>query len=301
MLGALREAHVVTCPVSQVDALPGIAADDLQDYARHLRPPFPVTYLALEDASPRVTLFGAHDRELLLSGALLVTADAVVRDGEGGTVPVSECLLQPEAREELTRSDAELLWIVVPFVAADGAARSWAAGSWVVNSRRPLLLFTYSSAEGEQQPTDADARAGLELGLLVLAERVLAVLALLDNTVGVELREKDRREVSRQVMRQAERGGARIAWTVAIDVPKRSSGTNGKSENRANYTHRFERAASFACVTKGAHVRDPEKLSSWCPRHGAKACRREFRPATIVGPAHLPLIPKIRRITEARA
>jgi hypothetical protein len=148
----------------------------------------------------------------------------------------------------------------------------------------------------QQEQTD-----GIKRTVVKEVERALAVLALLDNTVGVELREKDRREVSRQVMRQAERAGARIAWTVAIEVPKRSSRANGKGESKANYSHRFERAANFACFTRGPHVADPAKLSSWCPRHGAKACRREFRPATIVGPAHLPLIPKVRRITEARA
>jgi hypothetical protein len=300
-LDLLRHAHIVSCPKAQVEALPSVEAD-MEQYARHLRPPFGITYLSLEGARMAEVERGARDRwepepeswtatayepapaSVSLAGVVLAeaaAARAVWRIGEGEALPLQAAQ-----------------WLAIPILDVPGAMPS--LSTWLCMSEDAPSRVVLDRGV-EESTRDPEQSSRIRRGVYEEVERAIAVLVLLDKTVGVELREKDRREVSRQVMRHAERKGAKIAWTVAIEAPKRSSRTNGNGGGKANYSHRFERAASFACVTKGAHVRDAEKLSTWCPRHGVKACRREFRGATIVGPAHLPLIPKVRQITEAHA
>lgn len=275
VLTILHRAHVVTCPKEQVDALPTVSAD-LEQYAQSLRPPFPFTYLGLEGAA-----LPDDPDERLLGALLLPSAQA-----KGGDAP-------------------DAVWAAIPFTEHLGQSGVPALSTWAIDTGGESFIdldpgVERSLAEGAgagvvvPQGRQVD-RDGLLAGTRHEVERVVAVLVLLDGTIGVELREKDRRELSRQVIRQARRKDAPIAWVVAINIPKRSTPSTG-SRASANYSHRFERAAHFACFTKGPHVRDPAKLSSWCPRHGANACRREFRRATVVGPPDKPLIPKLRRI-----
>ena len=127
-------------------------------------------------------------------------------------------------------------------------------------------------------------------------ERLIPTMLLLDNTVGVSL---EPAPVSRQVRRQAQRTRAQIALTVTIRQPTRRPGRSGNAGS-VDYSHRFERRAQYRCMTSGPHFK-PDKLSSWCPRHGAHACRCEFVQATIVGPADKPFIPKVRSLDRVEA
>lgn len=271
-LGRMREAHVVTCAREQVEALPVLLSlSDLRTYAQHLRPPFPKTYLSLGG----VEMAGEDPIRWRMSDV----SHGESQSGRHGSL----------LGVYLDQSESGDAWWAAPLFDFDPASghahqlHSWASTGHVTLD--PALDPEIAGAEG----------LGRVAAVWTAVERAVAVLVLLDNTVGVELREKDQREVSRQVRRSAERRGAQLAWTVAITVPKRSHAA-ARVENKANYSHRYERSAHFACVTKGKHVQDVSKLSAWCPRHGVKACRREWKRATIVGPAHLPLIPKVRRV-----
>jgi hypothetical protein len=149
--------------------------------------------------------------------------------------------------------------------------------------------LTMSEGQGRSEA----GRSFHETAIACAYERVIAVLALLDGTTDVEIVTAT---ASRQVRRVAERTGAVIALTVVIGANSQRYQRQGEGQ-KIEYSHRFERRALFACITKGSKFKE-DKLSSWCPRHGVRNCRREYRRSTIIGPPGKPFIPKIRVVSE---
>lgn len=108
-------------------------------------------------------------------------------------------------------------------------------------------------------------------------------------------------QVSRQVRRAAQRSGAHIAQVVRIAATQVRRRTTPKG-GTANFSHRFERRGYTRHVTKGSHAkadlvkpcyrRDPKTGEPTCP----EGCRREWVPPTVVGPEHLPFVPKARMV-----
>ena len=139
--------------------------------------------------------------------------------------------------------------------------------------------------------------------VLIQTRATIEALYFLDSH-NVTVEEAD---VGRQGRRRAKRSGAKIAKTVRIAPTsirrERKPGKGGT----ANYSHRFERRGYTRHVTKGSHAK--ADLMRPCYRRDGKTgeltcpngCRREWTPPTIVGPDHLPFVPKSRMVPGPNA
>lgn len=123
-------------------------------------------------------------------------------------------------------------------------------------------------------------------------ERALACMHLIESA-HAELVEAP---ASRQVRRQTERKGGNIGLIVRLGGPKKRTESRG---GKANYSHRFERRGHWAFYPPGTRMADaaPDKLS-WSTDH-QQYMRRVWHPPAIVGPDHLPFVPKVRVVRDS--
>lgn len=154
-------------------------------------------------------------------------------------------------------------------------------------------------ADGGDKEALELVRKELSLEALInyaMVEHVARVLYLL-SAANVHVAEAP---VSRQVRRQAERSGGKIASVVTVRRTQvRRPGPVSLTPSKRDYTHRFERRGHYRHVTRGPHFkadhvapcnRRDEHGELTCPN----GCRREFVPPHWVGDDHLPMVPKSR-------
>jgi hypothetical protein len=147
----------------------------------------------------------------------------------------------------------------------------------IIRNRQPLRLGHWP-VSGEADLEDVHFNASLINWRVMHTLRALYLL----QSVNVELVPAG---VSRQVRRNAERRGAKIAHVVHIRQTQ-SRRFYVPSGRRANYSHSFERRGGYWHVTRGPHVRNPDKLApcpEWRERHPwSEVCRREYHGPTLI-------------------
>ena len=126
-----------------------------------------------------------------------------------------------------------------------------------------------------------------------IAKRARAVWSFLEST-NVEVAE--RTELTRQVRRQAERTGSRIASTVSVRLPKTRTDRASNGAHR-EFSHRFEVRGHYKhfgpdTMLFKATARDrPQKI---CYHATRGPVVRVWTPDYVKGPADRPLVPKVR-------
>lgn len=132
------------------------------------------------------------------------------------------------------------------------------------------------------------------------AEVVVAVLTWLES-VNVEIAETPMKPQARE--RQISKG-RKIALTVAVKQSKRYIASS--SDNRANYTHRFEIRGHYKHHFPEKPNGEPNKtFERYAAKHPEKVltiqgqpCVRFWTPPFVKGPVDKPLVPKIRVVQE---
>ena len=313
MGGMLRSARPVVCPADQLNAISDDVFEDLGqafEYAMTARLPFEVTFFDFLDESGNGPDMGLH---LVEGGGLdlgfeLRGVAAGEMPTERRTVFLPVTGLRGHPPEELGAAFVD--W--EPSGDAPAVPHRWRESLPVGGGRELQVTLMSVSAAMEALHEPPRAVSGALLGCIraeqggqgnaalqsVLAtatatavRTALKLLYLLDSA-NVEL---EATRVSRQVRRQAERAGARIAWTVKVRAPQRNE-NDGREPGQREYSHRFEVRGNFAHHREGSWLyahSTPEEIRP-CPRCGR--CRRVWRPPHVKGPVDRPLAIKIRRV-----
>lgn len=120
-------------------------------------------------------------------------------------------------------------------------------------------------------------------------------LAALSITEAVEVEIVDA-PVETRVRKRAEKRRWPIAKQVVIRSKSKRYATTNSTGEKANYSHRFWRRATVAHYPLGTMMADarPDLVTPCArpPESNCGFCRKVKRPATIVGPEHLPLVLK---------
>jgi hypothetical protein len=311
MTGMLGQAHVVSCPPEQLNAVADDIFADLGeafDYAAAARLPFEVTFFDFLDEhgeGPAITahiIDGGGEEMGFDLKAVVVSEDP--RERQTTYMPVIGMKGQPPEeigaafvdwdRERGTFAEPARWSERMPGLGGSITLFSVSTAMEALEERpRPIAGALMGVARGNLSDEDATYFKSFAATMTATAVRQTLKLLYLLDSANVELAPAP---VSRQVRRQAERQGTQIAGTVQVRQASRSE-TTEQTDGSREYSHRFEVRGNFAHYAAGTWLYEhsvPEDIRP-CPRCGQ--CRRVWRPAHIKGPRDRPLAIKFRRVT----